>query len=488
MTAPSPSLPDLAQPLTPPDAQWLGALRSIFRCDATALLKYEEGRLIPLQTAGLAPQVMEMSFPLDAHPRLQGLRGAQAPLLYREGDARPDPYDGLVLGAEIDRDHVHSCVVCPLTIDGELIGALTLDSVQPGCFGEADLWTLSAFAALAAAALHRPAPRAPLSPLASPASAPLSGDGALMARLRHDLDAVARTDLTVLIQGETGVGKELVARAIHARSRRAAQPLVYINCAALPEGAANAALFGAATDPSGPARPHIGHFERADGATLFLDEVGDLPLSIQSRLLRALQHGELQRVGDERPLQVNVRVLASTQRDLQREIQQGRFRADLFHRLHQYPLRVPSLRERPEDLLPLAQLYLERAQAQLHLPPARLSEPACALLRAHSWPGNLRELEHAITSAAIRAAHGATSAPHAILPAHLTLQPLHPPAAPSPSLPAPEKGLLEAVDDFQRALIRDTVQRNGGNWARAARLLKMDRSNLHRLATRLGLK
>lgn len=221
-------------------------------------------------------------------------------------------------------------------------------------------------------------------------------------RTLAQIAAVAPTPASVLVLGESGVGKEMIARAIHARSDRADKPLVKVNCASIPAELFESEFFGHVKGAfTGAHRDRVGRLQLADGGTLFLDEVGEIPLSLQSKLLRALQERELERVGDDRTLQVDVRVVAATNRDLDAEIKAGRFREDLFYRLSVFPIQVPPLRERPEDVAPLAQHFLARACAELGREGMRLSQQQVEALQRHDWPGNIRELKNVIERAVI---------------------------------------------------------------------------------------
>jgi anaerobic nitric oxide reductase transcription regulator len=321
------------------------------------------------------------------------------------------------------------------------------------------------------------------------------GTGAAINKVRHEIDLVASTDFSVLILGETGVGKELVARAIHAASARRDEPLIYVNCAALPESLAEAELFGHVRGAfTGATRDRAGKFEVADGGTLFLDEVGELPRAVQTKLLRALQAGEIQRVGSDGSHRVDVRVLAATNRDLEQEVERGRFRRDLYHRLVVYPITVPPLRERREDIPLLAGYFLDRYRRRLGLGPLRLSERAREALKRSSWPGNIRELDHLLGRAVLRArGKGAPDRQVVVDVVHLDLTSVEP--APQGKadvdrervLPVGSTNLREAVDEYRRTVIREAVARTDGNWAAAARRLGLHRSNLHHLAGRLGL-
>src|SRR5690606_9250298 len=228
----------------------------------------------------------------------------------------------------------------------------------------------------------------------------LVGQGERIEQLRSRIRRVAPSDATVLIQGESGTGKELVARAVHAHSHRADQPFIPVNCAAISETLLESELFGHARGAfTGATRTRRGLFEEADGGTLFIDEVTETSLTFQSKLLRALQEGEVRRVGESNAVRVDVRIVAATNRDLEREVEAGRFRKDLFYRLNVVNLEVPPLRERPEDIGPLAFHFLARI-AQRSQRPFELTPEAVAHLREYDFPGNVRELENLVEQAA----------------------------------------------------------------------------------------
>jgi anaerobic nitric oxide reductase transcription regulator len=321
------------------------------------------------------------------------------------------------------------------------------------------------------------------------------GNSRSIERLRRDISLVSASDLSVLILGETGVGKELVAQQVHAESTRREEALIHVNCAALPESIAESELFGHVAGAfTGATRDRAGKFEIADGASLFLDEIGELPLTLQPTLLRVLQQGEIQRVGDDRTHHVDVRVIAATNRDLEQEVATGRFRADLYHRLAVYPLIVPPLRERREDIPLLAAHFLDQTRRKLGLGPVRLSPEARERLMTADWPGNARELENVVSRAALRGARGHTSREPLILESH-HFDVRSGAGAPTESRNQPEttqkedeRGLRERTRDYQRRVIEAAVQTNDGNWAAAARQLGMHRSNLHHLARKLGLR
>ena len=491
----------------------LSALRALIPCDATALLRLEGDLLIPLAVDGLSADTLGRRFALAEHPRFEVLLGDRRPTRFAADSELPDPYDGLV-EEHVGHLEVHDCLGCPLFIDDRPWGLITLDSLQPGSFSQSDLDNLDAFARLAAASVKANDRLLSLTQRAEAerqlaarfrevagqaVHAELIGQSTAHKRLQAEIDTVAGSDLTVLIEGETGVGKELVAQAIHGHSPRANRPLISINCAALPEQLVESELFGHVRGAfTGASGERSGKFELADGGTLFLDEVGELPLAVQAKLLRVLQSGQLQRLGSDREHRVDVRILAATNRDLAEEVRAGRFRADLYHRLSVYPLRVPPLRERGRDVLLLAGHFLEQNRARLHLRGLRLAAEAQAALLQHAWPGNVRELEHLLGRAALKAMARQPERPRILTleACDLDLAPLaQAPAVAAVAVQAgdeagqePVGDLRLAVDAYQRQLIQAALRRQQDNWAAAARELGVDRANLHRLATRLGLK
>jgi transcriptional regulator with GAF, ATPase, and Fis domain len=238
------------------------------------------------------------------------------------------------------------------------------------------------------------------------------GSSAAIESVQHVVEHVAPTDATVLIQGETGTGKELVARAIHEQSSRHERPLIKVNCAALPSSLAESELFGHEKGAfTGAVTQRMGRFELADGGTIFLDEVGDLPLDIQAKLLRVLQEGEFERLGSAKTHMTDVRVLAATGRDLQQVVQEGSFRADLFYRLRVVPVEMPPLRQRPEDIPALVWFFIEKNRAKHGKLIRDVPEEVMENLLTYDWPGNVRELENVIERAIILSPDAALSLP-----------------------------------------------------------------------------
>lgn len=233
------------------------------------------------------------------------------------------------------------------------------------------------------------------------------GDSSALRRVLAQVDMVAPTDATVLVLGESGTGKELVAEAIHRRSQRSTGPLVRVNCSAIPRELFESEFFGHVKGAfTGAVRDRIGRFQLADGGTLFLDEVGEIPPELQGKLLRVLQEGTFERVGEDRTRTANVRIIAATNRDLRAEVEAGRFRQDLFFRLSVFPVELPPLRERPDDIPLLARHFIASASSRLGLPAPRLTPAALSRLQSYPWPGNVREMQNIIERAVIMSADG----------------------------------------------------------------------------------
>ncbi len=328
------------------------------------------------------------------------------------------------------------------------------------------------------------------------------GRSAAMHALFDVIREVADVDSTVLIRGDTGVGKDLVARALHFESVRRDKPFVKVNCSALPETLLESELFGHEKGAFTDARQQrIGKFELANDGTVFLDEIGDLSLSTQVKLLNVLQDREFERIGGNRRIKVSIRLVSATNRDLEALIQTGRFRLDLYYRLNVVPITIPPLRERPEDIPLLCAHFLDKIGGRLSKGTHTLTNDAMSLLVSHSWQGNVRELENAIERA-ILATMGTQIGPEAFSFLGQTLdmpQPAYGPQLPLPegfvptsplvdeaSMPPPGP-LKDAVRQFERAFIEQTLQASGGHVIRAARLLKIDRTTLWKKAKDLGI-
>jgi len=516
---------DITASLTSEDRsrRLVDAVRRALPCDAVALLRLEGQVLVPVAAHGLSPDVLGRRFLRAEHPRLDVICRNLQPTIFPADSTLPDPYDGLVDG----EPHlaVHACLGCPLVVEGELVGVLTVDALRPGTFDAVDKRFLAHLAALAAAALRtsdlidtleRHAHHQGLvaqdlvRDVLDRRGGFLIGTSAEIASLRREVELVGGSDFPVLVTGETGVGKEIVVRTLHLQSRRADKPLVYVNCAALPESVVESELFGHAKGAfTGADRARPGKFRVADGATLFLDEIGELPLSMQPKLLRALQEGEIQPVGADHPVHVDVRILAATNRDLEAETRAGNFRADLLHRLDVCRIRVAPLREHKQDIPLLVGHFSDRVRRRLGTGPVRFEAVAQAALTQGDWPGNVRELENVVARGVLHASARSTSGDPVFVRAGdlgfatdsdpgSRREPVPARLASSEGTGAPTRiqdsptelhgrSLREALDDHQRALIRAELARADGNWSATARVLGMHRSNLHHLAKRLGL-
>jgi two-component system nitrogen regulation response regulator NtrX len=316
----------------------------------------------------------------------------------------------------------------------------------------------------------------------------LTGDSGAITGLRQGVEKVAPTGSRVLISGPAGAGKEVVARMIHARSRRAEGPFVSLNCAILNPSRFEEELFGIEAGTDSVTQPRrAGVLERAHGGTLLLDEVSDMPLETQGKIVRALQDQTFERLGGSARVKVDVRVIATSNRDLQAEIAAGRFREDLYYRLAVVPLRVPSLRERREDVPGLARQFLLRSAELAGQPARELSADAVAALQAYDWPGNVRQLRNLVDWLLIMAPGGPTDAIRAeMLPPEIGS------AAPAlfnadPSADVMALPLREARDLFETQYLHAQLLRFGGNISRTAGFVGMERSALHRKLKQLGL-
>ncbi|WP_372683037.1 nitric oxide reductase transcriptional regulator NorR [Desulfosarcina sp.] len=489
----------------------LHSIGRVIPYNASTLLRLEGDVLVPIAATGLRADAMGRRFARSEHPRLDIICNADGPVLFPSDTTLPDPFDGLLRADANEFHHIHACLGCPLRMEDQLMGVLTADAKDPHSFDHLEPSFLKAVGALAGAqmqtvnlieALEQSARRHGqiaadlMKDVQIGKDKQIIGSSPPMVRLRREIELVARSDFTVLVLGETGVGKELVVRAIHAESNRKDGPMLYLNCAAMPETLADSELFGHTKGAfTGAVKDRAGKFEVADKGTLFLDEIGELPLSIQAKLLRAIQEGEIQRVGSEKLITVNVRLLTATNRNLEREVEKGNFREDLFHRLNVYPLSVPALRDRNDDIPLLAGFFSERMQRRLGLGPVRISTEAMETLKRYSWPGNVRELENILSRSILKASvNSPLGEPVIVSPVNLgdDLSAAHTPARldtqPSPPPLTSGQTLREATKNFQIQVIQRVLDAKKGNWAAAARQLGMHRSNLHNLATRLKIR
>ncbi len=307
--------------------------------------------------------------------------------------------------------------------------------------------------------------------------------GDAMQRLMAQITRVAASEARVCILGETGTGKELVARTIHERSARAGRAFVTLNCAAVPAELIESELFGHEKGSfTGAAQRHVGKFEQADQGTIFLDEIGDMPLAMQAKLLRVLEEGEVERIGGEKPVSVNVRVIVATHRDLEARVREEKFRQDLFHRIYVFPLLLPPLRERREDIPALVEHFAAQVSAQNGWKPVPFSPEALEALQAHSWPGNVRELRNMVERLMLLASDGQVD-----LDTVQSALPKTSPGSPSPHFAISSATLSDRVDAFEREVILAELKRSHSNVSLAAKTLGLERSHLYKKAEQLGI-
>jgi two-component system response regulator HydG len=310
----------------------------------------------------------------------------------------------------------------------------------------------------------------------------LIGESAPMQKVFRVIDKVARTDASVLIQGESGTGKELVAHAIHKASRRSEGPFIKVNCGALADTLLESELFGHEKGAfTGAIRRRIGRFELANGGSLFLDEIGDVSPTMQVKLLRVLQEQEFERVGGEATVRVDTRVIAATNKDLRQEVEEGRFREDLYYRLHVVPLSLPSLRDHREDIPPLVKHFIDKLGPRTNPQVTSIDDDALARLMSHAWPGNVRELENAVEQALVFA--GGENITVSALPEHLVAT--NP--ATTLSLPGRSMALPEILEDLERQLILRAYREAEGVKTETARQLGIKTSALYYKLEKYGI-
>ncbi len=314
----------------------------------------------------------------------------------------------------------------------------------------------------------------------------LVGSGPAMKKLFAQIERVAASETRVCILGETGTGKELVARAIHEKSPRAENTFITLNCAAVPAELIESELFGHEKGAfTGAAARHVGKFEQAEGGTLFLDEIGDMPVAMQAKLLRVLEEGEVERVGGDKPIRVNVRVLVATHRNLEDLVKQNAFRRDLFHRVFVFPLQLPPLRERLEDFPDLVAHFSRQVAAQNGWKEKLFADDAIAELRKYSWPGNVRELRNVVERLVLLATDDSVSATDV----RLVLPDLSSTSSASfaSSTSLSSGSLAERTEAFEKEVLLSEIRRNNFHMTNVARALGLERSHLYKKCQQLGI-
>jgi transcriptional regulator with GAF, ATPase, and Fis domain len=391
-----------------------------------------------------------------------------------------------VNSTSVEALEVESLLCVPLCTPEKLLGVIYMDCRKAGvCFDQGHLHLMSAIAGIAALALENARFIEMLELENEQLKAEISlqfdmiGDSTAMQELYRFISKVAATDSNVLIEGESGTGKELVARAIHRHSTRAEKTFVAINCAAITETLLESELFGHEKGAfTGATAQKRGFLEAADGGTVFLDEIGELALPLQAKLLRVLQERELVRVGGTKPIKVDIRVLAATNRTLSEAAKEGKFREDLFYRLNVLSCQIPPLRKRREDIPLLAQHFVEKYSAKCSRKVRGISKEATASLQRYDWPGNVRELENTIERAVVLG-----STPE-ILRDDLPESVLEVESAGEASA----GGYHEEVARRKRELILEALEKSDGNFTEAAKLLGVHPNYLHRLVRVLDLR
>ena len=457
--------------------------------DMAAVLLREGDHLRVAHAVGpiAPPTLVGARIPVKGNLRLQNaLKPRSKPMSFEEDDPGEDTFHGLM-----DMPHGHSCLVAPLRSQGETFGLMTLDAMVCHQYPESVLHHVGIFANLLALALKQAEHLRRLAERERALSeevtffreaqrrdlieVPLRAESPAMRAVLEQLRQVAPATTTVLVTGETGTGKEKVAQTLHLLSARRDKPFIKVNCSALPSTLIESELFGHVRGAfTGAATSRKGRFEMADGGTLFLDEIGDLPLELQPKLLRVLQEKEIDPLGAERPRKVDVRLIAATHVDLRKAVEEGRFRSDLYYRLSVFPVHLPPLRERPEDIEPLARLFLERFAKENRRPVQRLPKAVLEHLQAYPWPGNVRELYNVLERAAILSAETELRLPPGALPERLD-----------------RPGAVGSWEDLERGYLERLFRQTRGKVAGddgAAALAGLPPSTLLSKAEKLGIQ
>ncbi len=443
----------------------LDAVLDVTHADKGFVILFEEGEIAVKAARNLARENIEDAVARVSDSIIQKVRDTRRPVVVADALHDADWQSS----SSVVNLKLCSVMCAPLMRRGEVVGVLYLgnDSVV-SLFDDKDLEALTVFTAQASLLVEnallleglRRENEGLREAMATRQYGEIVGTGPAMREVLRRIEKVAGTDVSVLITGETGTGKELVAREIHSRSPRAAQPFVAVNCGAIPEPLLESELFGHVKGAfTGAVATRPGRFQAASGGTLFLDEVGDMPPALQVKLLRALQERTVTKVGDTRPEPVDIRVVAATNKVLEEEIAAGRFRDDLYYRLHVVSIGLPPLRERGEDVVVLARWFLQKQARELGSRARGFSPAALVALRKYPWPGNIRELENRVKKAVLLADRPL------VAPEDLDLGP----ESFAPVLPLPQ-----ALEEYRNRYINEVLDRNGGNRTKTAKDLGVD--------------
>ncbi|RLA35858.1 MAG: nitric oxide reductase transcription regulator [Gammaproteobacteria bacterium] len=499
---------DLSRELPDQLRYWrlLDAILSTLSCDAAALLAFEpsadqtDNTLIPLAIDGLDDKLLEQRFSIEQHPRFAHCLQSPEPVYFPAESQLPNPFQSFLKSGD-RRTGPRDSLGIALHVAGKPWGLLCLNTRQTDTLNKIDRQELRSFINFiesAIAVLQRGKKlrtaleyqqRLHQALLATSNNETLLGDSPALARVKEEIAIIAASELTILLQGEDGVGKSLVARDIHQASTRSKHPFIRVDCASLDDESAYAELFGATASDNKTKK--TGLFQLADQGTLFINEVATLPADVQSQLEHLLKTGSIQPLNSATTIPIKVRLIAATRCNLQQLVSRGEFRPELYRLLMLYPMPVPPLRERTEDIPLLSKHFLELQRRRLALPSLLIDTDARKLLQHYPWPGNVRELDQVLRRATLKAMAEQKGAKDLVIKvSQLSINLVELPRAAQAELASlPEQiDLKETLDNFQRQLITDRLAMRQGNLAATARDLSLNRSNFYRLLQRLGIK
>lgn len=487
----------------------LEMLCNIFEGDSACLFKMDDSnlnRLTVKSAYGLAPEIMFRKFYIDEEPRLEAILKNKGPCIFSKDSPLKDPFDGLLSRDSRAGLSIHSCFGTPIYHEKKVIALLCVDAHDPNKFEKIKNNELKLFVSLAEMAIVNAhlfeklkayqrkiaeEQKSFISYTNTESLPPILGVSNHIKHIQKEIDSIAKFNIPVLIQGETGTGKEVIARNIHHQYLGPDAPLIYVNCAALPESIAESELFGHEKGSFTDAyREKKGKFELAKDGTIFLDEIGELSTNLQSKLLRVLQEGEIQKIGSDKLIKINARIIAATNRELLKRVEEGKFRNDLYHRLNVYPINLYPLRERKEDIPIYIYYFSDILQKQYKIAPVRYDKDAIEIFKSYKWPGNVREIKNVLSRiflTSIKDSKEMTSTnqilfdKEAIIPHFPNLKIVN------QKTPTENLSLKELTTNYQKEIIENALDRHNNNWSQAAKSLKMDRSNLYNLAKKIGV-